>query len=250
MNRQHAILAQVINAIGERDFVALAADALAGLVQFDLSAVIIHNRQARPVIAFDNFDRAGGRQGLENYVRFTHRINPMLARAHGARIFRASEFAMHPITSADGIDDYLIQAPDEELGFRTIGWPERMEEIGLYFEACGGLVELSFYRQRGRNAASTSSLRSLEALYEPIAAAFNRHDVLGRARPPAEPEDLSRLSPREREIAELLLIGCSSEAIALRLGLSRFTVKDYRKQIFRKLGIGSLAELFALRRSH
>ena len=63
-------------------------------------------------------------------------------------------------------------------------------------------------------------------------------------------EDLSQLSPREREITELLLIGCSSEAIALRLGISRYTVKDYRKQIFRKLGIGSLAELFALRRAH
>jgi DNA-binding CsgD family transcriptional regulator len=44
------------------------------------------------------------------------------------------------------------------------------------------------------------------------------------------------------------LIGCSSEAIALRLSISRHTVKDHRKQIFRKLGVGSLAELFALNR--
>jgi DNA-binding CsgD family transcriptional regulator len=56
------------------------------------------------------------------------------------------------------------------------------------------------------------------------------------------------LSPREAQIAELMLAGCSSEAIALRLDISRHTVKDHRKRIFRKLGIGSLAELFALHR--
>ena len=36
--------------------------------------------------------------------------------------------------------------------------------------------------------------------------------------------------------------------IALRLGISRYTVKDHRKHIFRKLSVGSLAELFALHR--
>jgi DNA-binding CsgD family transcriptional regulator len=45
-----------------------------------------------------------------------------------------------------------------------------------------------------------------------------------------------------------MMAGCSSEAIALRLGISRHTVKDHRKQIFRKLQVGSLAELFAVDR--
>jgi DNA-binding CsgD family transcriptional regulator len=54
------------------------------------------------------------------------------------------------------------------------------------------------------------------------------------------------LSPREQEICGLLLAGCSSQAISLRLDISRHTVKDHRKAIFRKLRIGSLAELFAL----
>jgi len=48
-------------------------------------------------------------------------------------------------------------------------------------------------------------------------------------------------------VCDLMLLGCSSEAIALRLNISRYTVKDHRKHIFRKLQIGSLAELFARR---
>lgn len=56
----------------------------------------------------------------------------------------------------------------------------------------------------------------------------------------------SALTPREVEVVDLLLLGCGSDAIALRLNISRYTVKDHRKRIFRKLHIGSLAELFAL----
>src|SRR3546814_19408442 len=54
------------------------------------------------------------------------------------------------------------------------------------------------------------------------------------------------LTPREAEVRDLLLRGCSTDAVALRLSISRHTVKDHRKAIFRKLGISSLAELFSL----
>jgi len=54
------------------------------------------------------------------------------------------------------------------------------------------------------------------------------------------------LSPRETAISDLLLQGCSSADIALRLGISRHTVKDHRKQIFRKLNVHTLAQLFAV----
>src|SRR3546814_10274574 len=56
-------------------------------------------------------------------------------------------------------------------------------------------------------------------------------------------------TPREAEVRDLLLRGCSTEAVALRLSISRHTVKDHRKAIFRKLGIASLAELFSLAHS-
>jgi DNA-binding CsgD family transcriptional regulator len=143
----------------------------------------------------------------------------------------------------------------EELGFRTVGWPQQQEEICLYCEVYAGLVELGFYRKRGRSTAPANKIRALQALSVPIAAAFDRHEALvAYDRRMAALEARSQadtLSPREREICDLLLLGCSSAAIALRLGLSRHTVKDHRKRIFHKLRVGSLAELFALRsRSH
>lgn len=54
------------------------------------------------------------------------------------------------------------------------------------------------------------------------------------------------LTPREREIVDLILDGCGSQQIADRLFISLGTVKNHRKNIYSKLAIGSQAELFNL----
>jgi DNA-binding CsgD family transcriptional regulator len=55
-----------------------------------------------------------------------------------------------------------------------------------------------------------------------------------------------RLSPRQAEVALLILRGHSSASIALRLGVSAQTVKVFRRQIYSRCAISSQAELFAL----
>jgi DNA-binding CsgD family transcriptional regulator len=55
-----------------------------------------------------------------------------------------------------------------------------------------------------------------------------------------------RLSPRQAEVALMILRGHSTPAIGLRLGLSPQTVKVFRRQLYAKCTISSQAELFAL----
>ncbi|MFV2003392.1 MAG: helix-turn-helix transcriptional regulator [Paracoccaceae bacterium] len=55
-----------------------------------------------------------------------------------------------------------------------------------------------------------------------------------------------RLSPRQAQVAILILRGHSSASIGLRLKISPQTVKVFRKQLYRKCNISSQAELFAL----
>jgi len=55
-----------------------------------------------------------------------------------------------------------------------------------------------------------------------------------------------RLSPRQAEVALLVLRGHSSVAIGLELGLSAQTVKVFRKQLYARCAISTQAELFAL----
>jgi DNA-binding NarL/FixJ family response regulator len=64
------------------------------------------------------------------------------------------------------------------------------------------------------------------------------------AHPPA-----SALSPREREVLQLLAEGCSVREIAGRLHLGQKTVETHRRNLMEKLGINNLVDLirYALR---
>ena len=54
------------------------------------------------------------------------------------------------------------------------------------------------------------------------------------------------LSPRQAEVALLILRGHSTMSISLRLGVSAQTVKVFRKQLYARCNVSSQAELFSL----
>jgi len=58
--------------------------------------------------------------------------------------------------------------------------------------------------------------------------------------------DQTCLSPREKQVALLLLQGMTLRQVAPELGLTASTVATYSKTIYKKLGINSRAELFLL----
>ena len=58
------------------------------------------------------------------------------------------------------------------------------------------------------------------------------------------------LSPREREIVDLLVCGKSNKEMADQLCLSGDTVKAHLQHIFRKIGVSSRLELWAYANKH
>jgi DNA-binding NarL/FixJ family response regulator len=66
---------------------------------------------------------------------------------------------------------------------------------------------------------------------------YRRH----RARP--TPENVTRLSPREREVVQLVSEGKASKEIAVILNVSLATAETHRSNILRKLRLHSIAEL-------
>ncbi len=60
---------------------------------------------------------------------------------------------------------------------------------------------------------------------------------------------IGKLSPRMVQVAHLLIEGYTQQEAADALGLQRHTVHDYVKQIYRRLGVHSRAQLLACYRS-
>lgn len=115
----------------------------------------------------------------------------------------------------------------------------------------------------GRDATSgrlfsQGQLDTCQRLAPIVAALIDSHWAdLARATGPAQDtavllaEALRRthdiaLSPRQAEVALLILQGHSTMSIGLRLGLSPQTVKVFRKQLYARCTLSSQAELFAL----
>lgn len=70
--------------------------------------------------------------------------------------------------------------------------------------------------------------------------------LLAFAADPAEDENLESLTPREREVLQLLARGLANKQIAAQLGLSENTVKFHISSVYAKLGAGNRAEAVTL----
>lgn len=79
--------------------------------------------------------------------------------------------------------------------------------------------------------------RLLAAVHEGAAWSQTRRDVARRT---------ATLTPRERQVFDLLVQGHPNKVVADRLGLSPKTIEDHRAAVIAKTGANGLAQLIAL----
>lgn len=93
--------------------------------------------------------------------------------------------------------------------------------------------------------AAVEALRRDKIYFTPKVASMVLDGYLRRNTPGAEAEisTRSRLTPREREIVQLLAEGRSSKEVAVVLGLSVKTAETHRSNIMRKLELHSVSDL-------
>jgi len=99
--------------------------------------------------------------------------------------------------------------------------------------------------------AAVEALRRDKVYFTPKVASMVLDGYLGRANHGAKQEMpvRSRLTPREREVVQLLAEGKSSKEVAVALGLSVKTAETHRSNIMRKLDLHSVSDvvLYAVR---
>jgi len=106
---------------------------------------------------------AGGRGGMENYIRVTHAVNPFWdGDAPGGSVSGARLCSQGTEANAN-IRSYMVKSIRRRARLPHSRLAERLEEVGLYFEIIGAADELSLYRQRIRRADGRNTLQLLES---------------------------------------------------------------------------------------
>jgi DNA-binding NarL/FixJ family response regulator len=166
-----------------------------------------------------------------------------LARRHQPDVVIA-DVAMPELNGMEATRQILAEHPHVKVIALSMHSSRRMVEEMIQAGAVGYVLKSSAFQEL---ASALASIKAGQAYVSPSIAAL----VLERiANPDVEgPSAASVLSPREREVLQLLTEGKKARDIADVLGVSLSTVETHRRNIMEKLDIRSLPELtkFAIR---
>lgn len=238
-------LARAIAGIGSDSHVERMVDLIRELVPQDLVTVTRYSTTQRPeFVSHRNFSDEMVRRYLDIY--YLH--DPFF---HHWRTHRRQ--GVVPLRSLAGRDVKRGRYVAEFLAQSVI-----CDEVGVLLDDGPGWC-LGIFLDRSEKAFSTAEIARLEGQF-PVLAALHGLDTKSRRpgfmrtdQPPAAagkideglPKQLwPELSGRERQLVGLILAGYPTALIAKRLGISVGTVKNHRRNIYRKLDITTERELF------
>ena len=175
------------------------------------------------------------------------------------RMLRASGYEVSTFTSPS---DFLAAAPHEGIGcvLLDLSMPDMSGlDVQDTMHRNGIAMPVIFLSAYGDVPSAARAMRegAIDFLVKPIAEA----ELLGAIRRALDTasaqerrrisrsemeERLSRLTPRERQVCDLVIKGLLNKQIGSELGMTEKTVKVHRGQVMRKLEVHSVAALVRL----
>ncbi len=238
--------APAVAALGTAAFAAELLAALNRILPVDHLSLMRFEDRARPPVLESAVWRGGEHvaEVQRAYLGGLYRHDPNLRlAASGVRLLRLHR---------DAIADRAYR----DACYVRAGLIERLT---VAIGDAGRLIALNLYRREPSGAFSAQEAKAIEDHAQFLGALAAKHvGMLGallRSRDRADRVAAlaarlhaldARLTGRELDVLARVLIGMTSEGIALDLAISRNTVLTYRKRAYGRLGVTSQAELFAL----
>jgi DNA-binding CsgD family transcriptional regulator len=254
-------ITSLIMLIGRANFAEALGELLEKTFGFRCFYVFLYRKKLAPAALAICPNPTNHERGLKNYLNYTYVINPAyraFQKGETAGVYLISDFIQNDRQTIIDENRFDVHIEDTEaIGYRTPGWPKNMAEVIVLINLPNGTaLDFSFLTPLG-SQETLKCRRLLERLFPFLNAVLLRQFAidpgsLDAVNTHADQEDRFRdfggeaLTLREREIAQLILIGHSSNSISLNLGISLPTVKTHRRNIYTKLQISSQAELFSL----
>lgn len=245
-------LAAAIAALGGDGFAPALERWLGAVLGQDNVTVVAYFSGRPPADLYRHSPRPEVHENFEKtYVNGAYLLDPfheLHIRRVPRGIYRLSEIAPDQFhRNPYFLDYYAATTLIDELAF--IAYPVD----GMSLHVCLGRDASSNARFAPREVARAHAVSPIvvalaERQWADLASegAQSAAEVSTRLRESLEAAHGVHLSRRQAEVALLILQGHSSVSIGLRLGISPQTVKVFRKQLYRKCGISSQAELFTL----
>jgi len=248
-----AVLGKAVACAGTVDGPRAITAFVGDVVPNDVTAVFAWQSGCRPRHMHENYDERRRREATEIYIRGAYLLDPFFVASEGMAadcVRRLRDVQTDGFRQTDYFRSYYVRTGlVDEISFYA-----RCENSSFLAVSIGRYSESSPFSQRDYNRAR---------FFLPVVAALVRRQWGGEiALEPAGDhrsggdealplprllahEPFAVLTAREREIVALMLRGHSSKSMAQVVGISTGTVKNHRKNIYRKLSVHSQSELFA-----
>ncbi|WP_298854861.1 LuxR C-terminal-related transcriptional regulator [uncultured Ruegeria sp.] len=245
-------LSAAIMAIGSERFGGALHTWLDATCSFDNFAIIAFFQRSSPQVLMTHardirvFERIDS-----HYVKGAYLLDPF--------------YGLYQSRAADGLYRLADIAPDQfqrNEYFKSYYTNTTLTDELAFFASLTPVTSITVCIGRDATTASRFSLKDFNAARNvaPVVSALVRmnwpdlkpsheeqpEDVVEQLRQRLSAEQDISLSPRQAQVALLILQGHSSISIGLTLGISPQTVKVLRKQLYRKCQISSQGELYYL----
>lgn len=244
-------LSRVIDGQGDAlDMIAAAQH----IIPFTAAFCVVNRIDQPPVYLSDTYLDGAPKEAVQRYIDSTYLLNPLynaFLAGLPPGLHRMIDLTPDNWQTFDDQPEAFLER-EEEIGFRTRGWPENLQELALTVDLPDGMMgEISLARPSELGGFSSEIIERIQPFYPLFATAF-RHFwarksgnavTANERRAPLEDFAVSILSPREAEIVQLILKGHSSLSISLKLSIALPTVKTHRKHAYAKLGINTQQQL-------
>ncbi len=251
MSRWNRDISRAIAALGTDDFFPSLVEAVNGQVRIDYPQVWLYHRELPPQVLYHDIPATAFPSQVEEYLEGPYREDPFYQASMNqprSRIYRLSRITLGKLEQSDYYRDY----------YGSTGTVD--EAVYLAKLRGGNVINLSMMRLPDHGPFAEEEYQSLYLLAEPVSELIRAHSehndfaVTHLIQPGINHQiDLafrtfgaSLLSPREKDVLELMLRGYGTDTSGQRLGIAVETVRRHRKSIYRKLDVSSQTDLFSL----
>ena len=244
-------LSRAISTLGTDEFFPALIAAIRGQVPIDYPQIWLYHRELPPRVLYHEIPKAALPSQVEQYLEGPYQEDPFYQASMQqprSKIYRLSRVTVGKLHDSHYYHEYYADTGTVD------------EAVYLSKLRGGSVINLSMMRLPEHGEFSEEEYENLYLLAEPVSELIKTHSehdefaVTHLIQPGIDHQiDLafrtfgeSMLSPREKDVLELMLRGYGTDISAQRLEIAIETVRRHRKSIYRKLDVSSQTDLFSL----